>query len=76
MPFDCELRFRAECEGCGRREEKVFHGTEFGLYEEPGDEIIEFFWDLEFNYGWELHRVSYEEHEFYCPKCKAKREAA
>lgn len=76
MPFDCELRFRAECEDCGRRHEVTHDGTEFGLYVEPGDEIIEFFYDLEFNHGWELRRVSYEEHEFRCPTCKAKREAA
>jgi Zn finger protein HypA/HybF involved in hydrogenase expression len=76
MPFESKLTLKAECEDCGRREEKIFYGDEFGIREEEGQEILDFMWDLEFGFGWELNRVSYEEHEFYCPKCKTKREAA
>lgn len=76
MPFESKLTFEAECEDCLRKETKIFYGDEFGIAEESGNEAIEFMYDLEFNYGWELERVSYEEHHFYCPNCKAKRVAA
>jgi len=76
MPFESKLTFEAECEDCLRKETKIFYGDEFGISEEVCTEVVEFRFDLEVNYGWELERVSYEEHKFYCPDCKRKRAVA
>jgi Zn finger protein HypA/HybF involved in hydrogenase expression len=76
MPFESKLTLQAECETCGRRETKIYYGDEFGVSVDDVTEIPDFLFDLNFNYGWEVNRISYEESEFYCPDCKAKRAAA
>lgn len=75
MGFETKLEFIVQCEDCPAEERRTFWGDEFGSRVEEPQEIVDFMWDLEWGSGWELERVSYEEHKFYCPRCKAKREA-
>ena len=73
MGLETKLTFTAECEDCPASEKREFYGDEWGSRVEEPQEITDFMFDLEFHEGWELERVSYEEHYFYCPRCKAKR---
>lgn len=75
MPFETCLTFKAECEECPATKTVSYYGGEHGILKEEGQERIDFMFDLEFHEGWELERVSYEEHHFYCPNCKARRES-
>jgi len=76
MGFTTELTFTVECEDCPTEETYMLSGGECGIQEEESQEIIDFMYRLEFFEGWELVRECYEEHKFYCPQCKKKREAA
>jgi hypothetical protein len=75
MPYELKLTLTADCELCGHQESEIHGYDEFGIDEDDHELFVDFIERLEAK-GWEVKRVSYESHEFYCLKCVEKRVAA
>ena len=66
----------AKSEDCPNESTET-HSTDEMVYPDDDPQVIaDFFLALSANTGWEVECVSYEAHQFYCPPCKAKHEAA
>lgn len=73
--FRCELKLEVLCETCPETYVERHRGhNAFGLSADTAT-YVDFCYELQFVHGWEVFNESYVSDLFYCPECKAKREA-
>ena len=71
-----ELKIEALCETCPETLVEIDRGEDaFGLAADSAT-LVDFQFTLEFTHGWEIVQESYAYFKYYCPACKAKRNAA